>query len=69
MTELGCASKENEQKFLKEGTRAGGNELVLNPGGAGQGLVRRVKGQGPTHFSHCHGKSKGGACVSRVCGT
>ena len=37
MTELGSASKENEQKFLKEGTRAGGNEVVLNPGGVGRG--------------------------------
>ena len=39
MTGLGSASKENEQKFPKEGTGARGNELVLNPWGVGRGAV------------------------------
>ena len=63
MTGLGSASKENEQKFPKEGTRARGNELVLNPWGVGRGVVRRARGQEPIHFSHCQGNGKGGVCV------
>ena len=68
MIGLGSASKENEQKVPKEGTRARENEPVLNPWGVGGGRWGEPGARNPLTSLTVKGTA-GEECVSCVCGT